>query len=689
MILPKAAGLGGCTVVSYYRILLQKAAEYELGSTGPSKPCRPPETTLLLIHHHSLASSFSNATLSASGLLSQSLQRSQHEDCTLTPTPPWQQSLGLVTSSAEQEEGYSTQDKTPHVHHHVRGCLENHKATEERTLLSPLSLEHRTYSSPSFAKYPHTSIEKAVEKNPILTTWFSPTQPGHKRGLSLSYKAKRFSTRQLAKTFLSSSLAWDDLPFSESLAEFLGEENKDFDIVSETDPHLKVQNQKETVRNNLEIRSQDMNLSIESTSFYQSNTDITESHSLMLLDITNKPALNNGGDKHDLSDQVCKNSVGCLNKSQARSICFHQCNQEDEEASSLSFENKEEEQLEGDTYNCSADLFGSSVMIEMNTKTLSMYAETVRTTSEACMLLSSPDKQHLRNEKAGVPHSTPDKQKLKSNKHINRDSLIQPGTQDLDFIPPAQSTPIVKAAVVSGSPASSYSPSTLGEFSSQPDCQDLCAFYSDLPELDSRNPARITSSQCRLNTVSANQLSQCVKESTKENLVWGMTSSRHDHRLTPKKRFWESNKHKDHMFQQHLTAKRGDLNLGSTLMITNKCDSSVCDVTVCEYKDNEVIVPPTPAAKTRLNVKFRRRRQTDKSSGDLESTWKAQQGDGVNCKRTLLDQTFTSSQRGLIQTGNCDSEIVDEGSLDGSSGYLLDDENQACDWSRDLFSNSV
>lgn len=127
--------------------------------------------------------------------------RSQHEDCTLTPTPPWQQSLGLVTSSAEQEEGYSTQDKTPHVHHHVRGCLENHKATEERTLLSPLSLEHRTYSSPSFAKYPHTSIEKAVEKTPILTTWFSPTQPGHKRDLPLSYKAKWFSTRQLTKTF--------------------------------------------------------------------------------------------------------------------------------------------------------------------------------------------------------------------------------------------------------------------------------------------------------------------------------------------------------------------------------------------------------------------------------------------------------------------------------------------------------
>ncbi|GLD58292.1 uncharacterized protein AKAME5_001042400, partial [Lates japonicus] len=126
MILPNAAGLRGCTVVSYYRILLQRAAEYEQGSTDPSKSSRPPETTLLLIPHCSSGSSFSNATLSASGLLSQSPQRSQHQGSTPTPTPPWQQSLGLITSSAEQEEGCSTQDsggensrqtdnnKTPH-----------------------------------------------------------------------------------------------------------------------------------------------------------------------------------------------------------------------------------------------------------------------------------------------------------------------------------------------------------------------------------------------------------------------------------------------------------------------------------------------------------------------------------------------------------------------------------------------
>ncbi|XP_070762520.1 uncharacterized protein ddias [Enoplosus armatus] len=667
MILPKATGLEGCTVVSYYRILLQKAAEYELGSTDPSKTSRPPATTLLLIPCHSPASSFNNATLSASGLLSQSLKRSQYQDCTLTPTPPWQQSLGLVTSSAEQEEGCSTQDsghensrqtdnnKTPH--HIQEGCLEN-QATEE-TVRSPLlSLECSSYNSPSFAKYTYSSFEKSVGNTNNLRSWFSPSPPGHNCS-----KAKGFCTRQLTKTFLSNSLAWEDLPFSESLTEFLCEENKDFDIVSETEPHINVKNQKEMARNNLEIRSQDENLSIESTSSCQSNTQITDSHSRILLDITNTPAPNEG-DRRDLSEQVYKSPVGCVNKSQARNICSHECNQEDEKDSSLSFENEEEEQLEGDTYNCSADLFSSSLMIDMNTNTLNMHAETVKTTTEACPLLSKPDKQPLRN------------------------SLIPPGTQDLDFIPPSQSTPIVKVAVVSGSPASTYRTSTLGEFSSHFDSRDSCAFYGNMTGMDGKKPSKITSPLCKLNCVRANRLSQCGRESTKENRVWGTTSSSHSHRFTPKRRFCKPDKHKNHLLaQQHPRIQRGALNAWSTGRINHKCDSSDRDVTVCDYEDDEVIiVPPTPAAKTRLSVKVRRRRQTDNSSSDLGHTG---EGDGVNYERTLLEQTLTSSQRGLAQTGSCDSETVNEGSLDGSNCYHLDYENEACDWSRDLFSDSV
>lgn len=75
MILPKAAGLEGCTVVSYYRILLQKAADFELGSTDPSKASRPPATDLLLIPCNSPGRSFNNISLCADGFLSRSLQR--------------------------------------------------------------------------------------------------------------------------------------------------------------------------------------------------------------------------------------------------------------------------------------------------------------------------------------------------------------------------------------------------------------------------------------------------------------------------------------------------------------------------------------------------------------------------------------------------------------------------------------
>lgn len=615
------------------------------------------------------------------------LPRSQ--DSTFTPTPPWQQSLGLVTSSAEQEAGCSTQDSgdedsrqadkfnTPHPAH--RGCLEDHKGTEEMVLSPLLSLERSSYNSPPFAKYSHLSIEKPVGNTPILNSCFSLSTPGP------NIKAKWFSTEQLTETLLPCSVAWEDLPFSESLTEFLCEENKDFDIVSETEPHENVQNQKEMLKNNPEIRSQDKNLSIQSTSVSQSKTQKADSHSRVLLDVTNKPALN-GGDRHDLSDQVCKNPVKSLNKSQAKNICSQERNREDGKASLLSFESEEEEQFEGDAYNCSADLFSSSLTSDVITNTLNTHAETARDT---CPVLSKQDKQHLRSEKANTPHSTTDKQELNSKKCINRDSLITPATEDLDFIPPSQSTPIVKAAVVSGSPASSYRSLTLSEFSLQPDSQDSSACHRILPELVSYRPAKVTSSLCKSNCVSANQRCQCAKESTEENRMWSTTSYRH--RFTPKRRFWKPENNKKHLLaQQHLRVQRGALNTGSPGRIKHKCDTCNCDMTVCDYEDSkEIIVPPTPAAKTQESVKRRIRRQTDSSSTKFGNTWEEQQGDGANCKRTVLDQTLASSQRDHTQTGNCDSETVIEGSQDGSTSCLLDDENEACEWSRDLFSDSV
>ncbi|KAL6113291.1 uncharacterized protein ACO6RY_11616 [Pungitius sinensis] len=59
----------------------------------------------------------------------------------------------------------------------------------------------------------------------------------------------------------------------------------------------------------------------------------------------------------------------------------------------------------------------------------------------------------------------------------------------------------------------------------------------------------------------------------------------------------------------------------------------------------------------------------------------------VYCKKTLLE-TFTSSQGGPAQAEHCDSEAV-EGIQDASCCHLLKDNNEACDWSRDLFSDSI
>ncbi|XP_037343862.2 DNA damage-induced apoptosis suppressor protein [Pungitius pungitius] len=295
MILPNATGLGGCTVVSYYRMLLQKATEYELASTDSSKTCGPPAATLLLIPHHYPSGSFNHSRLSASDLLSHSPPSSQCQDGTLSPTPPWEQSLGLVTSSAEQEEGCSllsggdgigrrteNQEARPCA---LRGCPKDREFKEEKAPSPPLSLGCSTPSCPSFSKY-----EKDVENTSVLNTWISPPLRGH--NLSNEWG---FSTRRPAHTVLSSSLAWGDLPFSESLSEYLCEENNHLDIVVATEPHL----------NDLEISSQHSRFLCKSNSVFQSNTQMTDSQSQISLEITNKPVLN-GGHRRDLPDQIYK-----------------------------------------------------------------------------------------------------------------------------------------------------------------------------------------------------------------------------------------------------------------------------------------------------------------------------------------------------------------------------------------------
>lgn len=542
----------------------------------------------------------------------------QCQDSTFTATPPWQQSLGLVTSSAEQEEGCSTQDsgdedsrqadklRTPHLRH--RGCMESHKATEEMQFL-----------------------EKSTRNTPILSSWPSLSPPG------CTTKEKWFSPEQLTETSLQSSVAWEDLPFSESLTEFLCEKNKDFDTVTEIKLHRNVQEPTEAPGNSPEIRSQH-------------------------------------------SDQECKNPVGSINKSQAKTSGSHECNPEDSKAALLSFESEEEEPLEGDAYDCSADLFSGSLSGDTITDPLNTQRQSVGTD---CPVLSKPEKRHLGSEK-----TTTDRE-LNSQKCIKRDSLIPPGTQDLEFIPPSQSTPIIK--VKSGSSNRSL---TLSECRSQPDYADSSAFHRNLSECVSYRAAKAPLFLCHLNCVSTNQVCQCAREATKENLMWSTASSRHSDRFTPKRRFLKVERNEKHLLtQQHLRLQRRAQNTRPTGSINHRYSAGHCDVTGHDPEDSkEVIVPSTPAAKTQKTVKHRIRKQADCSGSSFGYTLEGQQGDGANCERTELDQRLASSQRGHAKSGHFDPMNVFEGTqrdFEGPCSYFLHDEDEACDWSKDLFSDSV
>ncbi|XP_052372067.1 uncharacterized protein ddias [Oncorhynchus keta] len=100
------ASVPGCSVVSYYRTLLQQAALCADWTTDPRpapQPSADTSTAPLLLHPSPLHSF--DSTLPSCG-------RSMSLQCTLTLTPtptnihkaPWQQSPGVITSSAEQEE---------------------------------------------------------------------------------------------------------------------------------------------------------------------------------------------------------------------------------------------------------------------------------------------------------------------------------------------------------------------------------------------------------------------------------------------------------------------------------------------------------------------------------------------------------------------------------------------------------
>ncbi|XP_074521772.1 uncharacterized protein ddias [Halichoeres trimaculatus] len=654
MIVPKALSPTGCTVVSYYQVLLQKVADYVPGAADRRKSSRLRESSLLLLPHHSTASSINGASLCTSGLLNQSLQRSQYQDCPLTPTPPWQQSLGLVTSSAEQEEGCSIQDstvddatkrdknRTP-----IRLYRNNpgyRKVVEERRL-SCLSPPHcSSCNSPVFARYSNSFVDKAAGNGSILIPQFCPSSTDH-----TSSKMKFLSTSRLTNTYLSDSLAWEDLPFSESLTEFLGKENKDFIIGGESEPNVQVQNQKETTTDNLEVRSQSKKLLVD-LCVSKKYTETKDSYSQIFVGIRDTAA-STRADRDDLFEQVCGKPVGCVLNSQTKTV-----SPEDEKTDSVSFPD-DEDQLEGNTYNCSADLFSSSPTININTNTPSVHIETVVTSTETSMLLSVPKKHCNSGANLNVSHSTPHKQKLNSNKCVNEDFLILPGTQDLDFIPPSQSTPIVRVAARSGL----VSKRTIAFGELQTHSPDSSSLDKSLPVLKI---------QSRSKNVSGNQLPQCG-ESTKENL-WITTSS--EHKVISKRRFSKRKKHLSPTVQKEAPNSETPRRLNYT------CDSSFCDVTVCNNMDNDALfVPPTPAAKPSQIVRLRTQSQTESCITKLVHTEELQE-EGASA---------TSLQRGEAQARNFDGETFGKGMFDGSSYHFQDGENEACDWSRDLFSDSI
>lgn len=509
------------------------------------------------------------------------LPRSKHQDSTLSPTPPFQQSLGLVTSSAEQESCSNHESvgsrhtdtfSTPEpAHSHVP---ENLRDREESVLMPLPSI------SPPAANFPHLIIGRPVGNHSVVDSCLSLPPAGH--------ISKSFSTEQLNETPLPNSIAWESFPFSESLSEFLSEENKEFDVISKTEQHGNVRVLIETPKNNLKVMSREWNLSSKSTLLSQRRTQITDRHSQTLLNITNTPAMI-AGDHHQLSGHACKNPVGSVNTRPAKSLAYDENIQDDGKASLLSFESEKEELFDGDSYNFSADLFSSSLMSGVITNT---HAETIERTFP---VLSEPGQKSPNSKKV-------------------RNHLLPADTQDLDFVPPSQSTPIGKTAAVS-------------------DFSYRCSRFSGS--------------------------------------------------FTPKRSFRKLVRHKNNQLVQPRSGIQIDSpRTGSTGRICHQRDSGSFDVTVRDHEDSrEIIVPPTPAAKTKQTAKSRTGTQTDNSSVSLGLAKHR-----VLWKRVTLNQTLLASHS---QTGNSETETVSTGSQEESIRHLLDDESHVCNLSRDLFSESV
>lgn len=515
--------------------------------------------------------------------------RPQHQDQTFTLTPPWQQSLGIVTSSAEQEERSSQDGGDERSSLTEQGGMpdsaqriypQDHPGTEDRTV--PLQLERSFHSDLSFTGHSNSSFQECVGNGFNMTACFSSSEPRYK---SCSLSQKELPATHRTKTLSSTSFAWDDLPFSESLAEFL---DKDLNALNETSS-LNLWHPKLTAGTE-EIISKDK-----------------------LQHITNATTPE-GGVESTFPDKDCGER---MNRYESRRITW--------DGDFLSSSEKQEKHNAVDCYNCSADLFGESLV---HTEIHKDHAQTMRLPSDASFQLAEMNDQHLKNETSRMSPSTPQKRILKSNPCLKRDSIELLG---FDFVPPSQSTPVMKICALTHSPGI-----------------NPCTHFKD--------------------------------ESSKENVMQETRSSRYKNIIPPGSRFRKPDKSTDrHPVGQHATLQR-TFSCDSPTTNSQKDDFEASEVTVCDYEDDEGVVGPTPAHKKQLSVTLSKKWQMDNAHKNSGYKRKESQGDEGSCSRLLWNQTRTVFYA---------NETVGERCLDGTRDDLAEDGDQTCDWSKDLFSDSI
>lgn len=519
-----------------------------------------------------------------------------------------------MTSSAEQEQDGCNQDieddsqveRFNSSHLQKGNGPKDHEESEE-TAVSPFSLVHGSPDQLMLDR--HSVIQTALGNTSVVSSEVSPGSLGH------ISRAMWFTTKDLTETLMLGSVAWEDLPLSDSLTEFFCEKQGCDVTESQRNAHC----QREKPRTTPEITLQDKISSIQSS--HASKSD----HLKALMDITNTPARIEA-DGHDFSEQLCKNHVTSVNSIDAKDTSSDGCNQENEE---------EEEHCEVEVYNCSADLFSN---VDVVTETPN---RTVRSIPKTRLLMSH--KRRL-SEQMNISHVTPKKHKLKQKKRDDVDNLPPPLTPQLHFIPPSQSTPIVTA----GSPAS-YRCSTAVGLSSLPDCQESL-------DLASHTPAKINPSLCKLNPL-VKSLCHC---DTTTSVSRSST------------------------FTLSVQVQTASPNIPPTEKVINRCGTSSAVVIVCGGI-NEMLIPPTPLARTQPRAKSRKQSPADNSNPNVQRVWEEEQEDGGNSGETARNQDFTSLWE---PSENQDSEGVVGASLAATPCYLLD-KNDECDWSRDLFSDSA